>query len=102
MKFIPGSHTPVAFLRARTLKSMNCGLRLSFEQCYGQMVIPVLTDALSVLIEGKAAKLIGIRLWTTVTTDPANGSSACARAASRCRQIRLDGAAGRIRLGRVS
>jgi hypothetical protein len=86
------------------MKSMNCGLPLSFEQRYEQMVIPVPTDALSVLIEGKAAKLIGIRLWTTVTTDPANGSSACARGQPlpRIGQIRLDGAAGRIRLGRVS
>jgi hypothetical protein len=29
---------------------MNCGLPLSFEQRYGQMVIPVPTDALSVLM----------------------------------------------------
>jgi hypothetical protein len=74
---------------------MNCGLPLSFEQRYGQMVIPVPTDALSVLIEGKAAKLIGIRLWTTVTTDPANGSSACARPAAAAHWSNKTGWSGR-------
>jgi hypothetical protein len=78
--------TPLAFLSARTLKSMNCGLPLSFERRYGQMVIPVPTDALSVLIESKAAKLIGIRLWTTV--PPIRRTAQVhARAASRCRAL---------------